>query len=101
VLLEVLLYAAGLVVAADLRVDPFGDDPGAKRAPGLGGDPPVEDQRHRLRAANVEVVADELLEERPPGRGPVEHPGVGDLELTKGQLVDVAGTEVLAGQRGR
>jgi hypothetical protein len=43
---------------------------------------------------------DELLEERPPGRGPVEHPGVGDLELAERQVVDVARAQVVAGQRG-
>jgi hypothetical protein len=32
---------------------------------------------------------------------PVEHPGVGDLELPKRQVVDVPGTQVGRGERGR
>src|SRR5258708_2862170 len=52
-------------------------------------------------AAHVEVVADELLEERPPGRRPVKHSGVGDLELAERQLVDPTRAQIVAGQRGR
>ena len=40
-----------------------------------------------------------LFEERASRRGPVKHPGVGDLELAKRQLVDVAGAHIRAGQR--
>jgi len=45
------------------------------------------------------VIADELFEKRAPGRRPVEYPGVGDLELAKRQLVDVAGAHIRAGER--
>jgi hypothetical protein len=91
VFLEVLLEPAGPVVADDLRVHSFGDDLGAEASGSLDSDPPVEDERDRWRAADVEVVADDALEEGPAGGGPVEHPGVGDLELPKRQVVDVAG----------
>jgi hypothetical protein len=47
------------------------------------------------------MVANELLEKRPPRRRPVEHPGVGDLELAESQVVDVTGPQILPGQRGR
>lgn len=99
-LLEVLFDPAGLVVAADLRIDSLGDHLGAPRCPGSVVDSSVKDQRHRLRAAHVEVIADELLEKRPPGRRPVKHPGVGDLELAKRQLVDVPGAQVGTRERG-
>src|SRR6476646_9578469 len=36
---------------------------------------------------------------RSAGRRPVEHPGVGDLELAKRQLVDVTGAHIGPGQR--
>jgi hypothetical protein len=98
-LLEVLLDPAGLVVAHDLRVHARGDDLGAERARGLGVDAPVEGQRDLRGAADVEVVADDAFEERPPGCGPVEHPGVGDLELADRQFVDVAGAQVGGGER--
>jgi hypothetical protein len=42
----------------------------------------------RLGSAHVEVVADQLFEKRPTGRRSVKHPGIGDLELAKRQLVD-------------
>src|SRR5688572_31598685 len=51
-----------------------------------------------FRSTHVEVVTDHPFEERPPGGGPVEHPGVGDLELTERQLVDVAGAPVDVGR---
>ena len=82
---------------ADLRIDTLGDDPGAPGARGPSVDPPVEDQRDRLRSAHVEVIADELFEERPAGRRTVKHPGIGDLELAKRQLVTVTRTQILAG----
>jgi len=34
-----------------------------------------------------------------PAAGSVEHPGVGDLELAKRELVDVPGAQIVAGQR--
>jgi hypothetical protein len=37
------------------------------------------------------MVADDLFEERPTGRGPVEHPSIRDLELAKRRLVGVTG----------
>src|SRR6476661_5886568 len=52
-----------------------------------------------IRPPDVEVVTDELFEKRAPGRRSVKHPSVGDLELAKRQLVDVAGAHIRAGQR--
>jgi len=67
--LEVLLDPAGLVVAADLRIDPFGDDLGAPATRGLSGDAPVEDQRHRLGSAHVEVIAESCSKNERPAAG--------------------------------
>src|SRR5262245_1034651 len=97
--LEVLLDPAGPVVAADVRIDALGDHLGAPGARGACADASVEDQRDLLRPPNVEVVADELFEERSPGRGPVEHPGVGDFELAKRQLVDITDAHIRPRQR--
>ena len=99
--LKYCLIRPDFVVAADLRVDVGGDHLGAEGARGAPVDPPAEDQRHLLRLAHIEVVADELFEERPPSRRPVKHPGVGDLELAERQLLDISGAQVLTGQRGR
>jgi hypothetical protein len=49
----------------------------------------AEDRGHLVWAAQVEVVADQPVEERPPGGGPVEHLGAGDLALAERQLIDV------------
>jgi hypothetical protein len=43
------------------------------------------------------VVADHALKERPARGGTVKHAGVGDLELTHGQLIDVPGAKVSGG----
>src|SRR5271165_52796 len=97
-IIEVLLDPAGLVVAADLRVDSLGDHLGAEGARRGGEYAPAEGQRHAVGAADIQVVADEPLEERPPGGGTPEHPGIGHLELTERQLVDVAGAQVHGGE---
>ena len=57
----------------------------------LADDAPVEDQLDLVRAADVEVVADHLLEEDPPGDRRVEHLGQGELGLQDRQVVAVAG----------
>jgi hypothetical protein len=46
----------------------------------------AEDQGHLVGAAQVELVADQPFEERPPGGGPVEHLGV-----LPGEVGDAAG----------
>ena len=86
VLLEVLLEAGRAVVAAQLGVNPSGDDLGPERTGCHLGDPPVEDDGHLVGASDVEVVADQALEERPARLGTVKDPGVGHLELAEGQL---------------
>jgi hypothetical protein len=99
VLVEVLLDPGGFVVARQLRVDTLGDDLGAKRPGGASGDGAVEDTRHLGRPANIEVVADQALEEGPAGLGAGEHAGVGDLELAHRELIAVAGPQVGGGER--
>jgi hypothetical protein len=44
-------------------------------------DGPAEDDAHLVRAADVEVVADQLLEEDPPAHRPVQGHGRGELDL--------------------
>ena len=73
--LEVLFDPRGSVVAADFRLDAFGEDLGAGRCPGCGGDPSSEDDRDQRRPAHVEMVADEPLEEGPAGGWGDQRPG--------------------------
>ncbi len=100
-LFEVLLDPRRLEVADHLGVDPFGDHLGAERPRRAAGDLLVEDQRHRRGPSHVEVVADDPLEAGPSRLGPVEDPGVGDLELAEGEFVDIAGPQIRPGERGR
>jgi hypothetical protein len=68
--LEVLLDLGVLVVQVEVGAGAVRDDLGAESPGGpvlaALADGPAEDDAHLVRAANVEVVADELLEEDPP-----------------------------------
>ena len=101
----VLLDGGVLVVHVQAGCDPGGDDPGAEPARGVLLAPVVdasgEDQPDVVGAADVEVVADDLLEEDPPGDRGVEHLGQGELRLQDRDLVPVAGEVVRAGERVR
>ena len=61
----------------------------------------VEDQADLVGAADVEVVADDLLEEDPPRHRLVEHLGQGELGLQDRDVVAVAGGAVGGGERVR
>src|SRR3974390_945489 len=63
---------------------------GTKTPGGRAAAPPAEDDLHVLRAADVEVVADQRLEEGPGTAGSVEDDGAGDLDLAHGQFPPVA-----------
>ena len=85
------------------RGDPVGDDLGAERsrsgAAASAVHAAVEDQADLVRAAGVEVVPDDLLEEDPPGHGSVEDLGQGELSLQDREFVSVAGGAVRGGER--
>jgi len=49
----------------------------------------------------VEVVADDVFEEHPPGDRPVQDLGQGELGLQHGDVVEVAGLAVGGGERVR
>jgi len=51
--------------------------------------------------AKVEVVADQLFEERPTGQRTIQHLGQGELGLQDRQLVAQAGVDVCQGERAR
>jgi len=103
--LVVLLDLGVLVVDVQARGHALGDDPGAepsrRGALALADDPAVEDQRYPVRAAEVQVVADQLVEEDPPGRRGVQGLGHGELRLQDRQLIAVSGAGVLCGERVR
>src|SRR5664279_2074152 len=100
-LLKILLEPAGFVVTAQLRIHPVGDHFGAERARRIAVDSLVKDQCDGRRATDIQMVPDDLLEERPTGGRSVEYPGVGHFELAERQLVDVPSAQIRRGERGR
>ena len=74
--------------------------PGVGRLP-AAHQPPVEDQRDLVGSADVEVVADDLFEEDPPGHRLVQHLGQGELGLQDRDVVAVAGGPVGGAERVR
>jgi hypothetical protein len=95
-LLEVLLDPGVLAehVQDDVpgvRADNRAVDRGAEGAGGVPPHLPAEDDLDVLRAADVEVVADERLEEPPCPAGRVEDDSAGDLDLPHRGLPPVPG----------
>ena len=80
-LVILLLDARVLVVHVQGRSDVLGEDKGAKPPRGAAIDLAVEDQLDLLRPAEIEVLADHLLEEQSAVRRPVEHLCQGELGL--------------------
>ena len=66
-----------------------------------GSDGGVEDETDLIGAADVEVVADDLLEEDPTRDRCVEHLGQGELGLQDRHVVAVAGGPIGRGERMR
>jgi hypothetical protein len=99
----ILLDLGVFVVDVQARGDPVGDDSGTERAGGgllaAAVDPPVEDEADLVGAPGVEVVADDLFEEHPPGHRAVQHLGQGELSLQHRALVAVARGSVGLGER--
>ena len=77
--LEVLLDLGSLVVEAKAGLDAFCEHASAKRAWRLGraahAEAATEEKLYAVWPADVEVVANDLLEELAPMNGPVERPG--------------------------
>ena len=66
-----------------------------RKRPGvLLGDPAVEDQLHLVGPAEVQVLADDLLEEDAAVQRPVEHLGQRELGLQDRDVVAVAGLAI-------
>ena len=77
------------------------DHTGAERRGRAPCDPPLEDEAHLLRSAEVEVVVDRLLEEGAPHARLVEHLGEADLGLHQGDRVLAAALAVRGRERPR
>ena len=91
---QVLLDAGVLVEGVDGDLGAAGDDLGLELRGGVGADLPVEDDLDGVRAAEIEVVGDQRLEEGAGVAGRVEHDRAGHLHLGHGQLPPVPGALV-------
>src|SRR5271156_2380534 len=91
----ILLDPRTLVVDVQRRCYPLGDHAGAEPPRRLLGYPPLEDQLHVIGPADVEVLAEHLLEEHAAGEWPVEDVGQGELSLKDRNVVTIAGCSIL------
>ena len=82
------------------RINP-GAEPARRGEAALADEPAGEDQRDLVRAADVEIVPDDLLEEDLTGCRCVQDVGEGELGLQDGQLVAVASGDVISSERVR
>src|SRR6201993_2277528 len=94
VFLVVLLDARVLVIDVQGWGDLLRDHPGAKAGFRRARYPAIEDEFDLLRAAEIEVLADNLLEEQATVQGSVEDLGGGELRLQDRDIVAVAGLAV-------
>src|SRR3984893_16607776 len=101
IFLVILLDARVLVVDIQGRSDVLGEDTGAKPPRGAAIDLAVEDQLDLLRPAEIEVLADHLLEEQSAVHRPVEHLRQGELGLQDRDVVAVAGLAIRPSERMR
>jgi hypothetical protein len=101
--LQILFDARVPVEGVDVDLGAVGDDVGLELPAGFGAAAlaAFEDQLDQFRAADVEVVGDQGLEEPagPPRR--VEHQGARGLDLAHRQLPPIAGGTVVVGERQR
>ena len=88
------LDARVLVIDVQGWGDVMGDHPGAELPPRLASDLAIEDELHLLRAAEIEVLTDHLLEEQAAVPRAIEHLGGGELRLQDRDIVTVAGLAV-------
>src|SRR5271170_3314051 len=88
-LLVVLLDAGLLVIDVQRRHHAVGDDTGAEPPRRAAAHLAVEHQAHLAGAADIEVLADHLLEEDAPRHRLVEHLGERELGLQDGEVVAI------------
>jgi hypothetical protein len=62
---------------------------------------PVEDQLHAIRATQIQIIADDFLEELTAPQRPGENPCQADFHLPDGKIPVVACTPVFRPQRQR
>ena len=77
----VLLDARVLVIDVQRGNHAVGYHPGAELAGCPAVDPTIEDQLHLARPSDIQILADDFLEEDSPADGAVQHLGQRELDL--------------------
>src|ERR687895_2281273 len=90
-----------LIIDVQRRCHPCGQYAGAEASGRTPGHPPGKDQLHLIGSAQVQVLADDFLEEDPAAEGSVQDLSQGELGLEDGNLVAVTGSAVLSRKRVR
>src|SRR5207249_6108957 len=78
---------------------PLAQDAGAGTARGGADDFAGEDQLHSVRAAQIQIVADDFLEELSAGHRAIHDLGEADFQLADRELVIIAGSAVAGRER--
>ena len=103
-LFVVLLDARSFVVDVQRGGDALGEDAGTEAARGAAGDAPVEDELDLVGAPDVEILADDFLEDDAAGDRLVEDLREGELRLQDRDVVAIArfavGRRVRVGEPG-
>ena len=89
------LILLNLVIDVQRRGHAFGQHARAKTARRSLGHAPLEDQLHLIGPAQVQVLADDFLEEDAARLRPIEHLGQRKLRLQDRHVVAVAGLAIL------
>src|SRR6266545_7883798 len=85
-----------LVVHRQLRQHAVLNDAGTKRARRVAAHLAAEQELDSIGATEVEILAQQLLEELAPVKGPIEDLGEAHLDLPDGEPVAVSGGAVVA-----
>src|SRR5436190_2270546 len=96
--LVVLLDPGFFVVDVERGDHAVGEDPGAELARGPAGDAAMENQLHLIGPADVEILADDFLEETATGVGAIEHLRQRKFGLEDGELIAIASAAVGGGK---
>src|SRR5260370_29040858 len=98
---EVLSETGGPVIATQRRIDSPVDHAGRELPWAAARNPPLENQGNLIRSPYVQVITNNSFKPHTAGLRPIEHAGLGYLQLAEGQFVPVIALELRWGERRR
>jgi hypothetical protein len=93
-LLEVLFESRRFVIATQCWIHTFGQHARAKCSWSGPPDRTIKNQCNLMRTADVEMIPNHAFKPDSPRLWSVKYTRVGNLELAKGQFVDVSGSHI-------